>query len=152
MNTRELILPSSDDLFQVNTDHGSFFRTSYSYGLLTRLLEEPSVGNLSLRDCIGLSCDLKALVAAGVNKTSELFDLDVKVAELGSFYFHGAELNEGLWTLASDVIDPKAVELEWTISKDDHENRVTFKAPMFSGAGLAEHHREFEHLFGLSDG
>lgn len=89
MNTRELILPSSDDLFKVNVDHGGFSRTSYSHGLLTRLLEEASVGNLSLRDCIGLSCDLKALVAAGVNKTSELFDLDVKVAELGSFYVWG---------------------------------------------------------------
>lgn len=86
MNTRELILPSSDHLFKVNADHGSFFRTSYSHGLLTRLLEEASKGNLSLRDWIGLSCDLKALVAAGVNKTSELLDLNVKFAELDPFY------------------------------------------------------------------
>ncbi|KAF5543308.1 aminopeptidase 2 [Fusarium mexicanum] len=125
-----------------------------SHELLTHLLEEASKGNLSLRDCIGLSCDLKALVAAGVNKTSELLDLNVKFAELDSFCvwemidrnlrsiqsvykFHEPELNEGLRKLASDVIDPKAEQLGWTISKDDDENLITFKTSMFSGAGLA---------------
>lgn len=158
MNTRVLILPSSDDLFTVNADHGSFFHTSYSHGLLTRLLEEASKGNLSLRDCIGLSCDLKALAAAGVNKTSELLDLNVKFAKLDSFYvwemidrnlrsiqsvykFHGAELSEALGKLASDAIGPKAVELGWTISKNDDENLVTFKTSMFSGADLAGYPR-----------
>ncbi|KAL5627077.1 hypothetical protein FOBRF1_001420 [Fusarium oxysporum] len=154
MNTRELVLSPSSGLFKVNADHGSFFRTSYSHELLTRLLEEASKGSLSLRDCIGLSCDLKALVAAGVNKTSELLDLNVKFAELDSFYvwemidrnlrsiqsvykFHGPELNEALRKLTSDVIGPKAEELGWTISKDDDENLITFKTSMFSGAGLA---------------
>ncbi|KAF5250995.1 hypothetical protein FANTH_3859 [Fusarium anthophilum] len=154
MSKRELVLPTSDGLFKVNADHGSFFRTSYSHELLTHLLEEASKGNLSLRDCIGLSCDLKALVAAGVNKTSELLDLNVKFAESDSFYvwemidrnlrsiqsvykFHGPELNEALRKLASDVIGPKAEELGWTISKDDDENLIMFKTSMFSGAGLA---------------
>ncbi|KAF9770560.1 hypothetical protein IL306_011868 [Fusarium sp. DS 682] len=156
MNSRELILPPRDGLFKVNADHGSFFRTSYSPELLTRLLEEASKGSLSLRDCIGLSCDLKALVAAGLNKTSEILDLNVKFAELDSFYvwemidrnlrsiqsvykFHGSELNEALGKLTRDVIGPKAEELGWTISKDDDENLVTFKTLMFSGAGLAGH-------------
>ncbi|KAJ0144165.1 hypothetical protein HZ326_13033 [Fusarium oxysporum f. sp. albedinis] len=67
MNTRELVLPPSGSLFKVNADHGSFFRTSYSHKLLTRPLEEASKGSLSLRDGIGLLCDLNALVAAGVN-------------------------------------------------------------------------------------
>lgn len=70
MNTRELVLPPSGSLFKVYADHGSFFRTSYSHKLLTRLLEEASKGSLSLRDCIGLSCDLNALIVAGVNKIS----------------------------------------------------------------------------------
>ncbi|KAG5809381.1 hypothetical protein H9Q74_002803 [Fusarium xylarioides] len=154
MNTRELILPPSDGLFKVNADHGSFFRTSYPHKLLTRLLEEASKGNLSLRDCIGLSCDLEALVAAGVNRTSELLDLNVKFAKLDSFYvwemidrnlrsiqsvykFHGPELNEALQKLTRDVIGLKAEELGWTISKDDDENLIRFKKSMFSGAGLA---------------
>ncbi|KAL7754656.1 hypothetical protein ACKLNR_015326 [Fusarium oxysporum f. sp. zingiberi] len=76
MNTRELVLSPSSGLFKVNANHGSFFRTSYSHELLTRLLEEASKGSLSLRDCIGLSCDLNALIAAGVNKISELLDLN----------------------------------------------------------------------------
>ncbi|RBR16950.1 hypothetical protein FVER53590_05705 [Fusarium verticillioides] len=156
MNTRELILPPSDGLFKVNVDHGSFFRTSYSHELLTGLLEEASKGNLSLRDCIGLSCDLEALVAAGVNRTSELLDLNVKFAKLDSFYvweiidrnlrsiqsiykFHGPGLNEALQKLTRDVIGPKAEELGWTISKDDDENLITFKTSMFGGAGLAGH-------------
>ncbi|KAF5673948.1 aminopeptidase 2 [Fusarium denticulatum] len=156
MNTRELILPPSDGLFKVNADHGSFFRTSYSHELLTGLLEQASHGNLSLRDCIGLSYDLEALVAAGVNRTSELLDLNVKFAKLDSFYvwemidrnlrsiqsvykFHGPELNEALQKLTRDVIGPKAEELGWTISKDDDENLITFKTSMFSGAGLAGH-------------
>ncbi|KAF5723134.1 aminopeptidase 2 [Fusarium mundagurra] len=154
MNTRELILPPSDGLFKVNADHGSFFRTSYPHELLTRLLEEASKGNLSLRDCIGLACDLEALVAAGVNKTSELLDLNVKFAGLDAFYvwemidgnlrsiqlvykFHGPELNEALQKLTRDVIGSKAEELGWTISKDDDENLITFKTSMFSGTGLA---------------
>ncbi|KAK2701143.1 hypothetical protein QWA68_000627 [Fusarium oxysporum] len=143
MNTRELVLSPSSGLFKVNADHGSFFRTSYSHELLNRLLEEASKASLSLRDCIGLPCDLKALVAAGVNKTSELLNLNVKFTELDSFYvwemidrnlrsiqsvykFHGPELNEALRKLTSDVIGPKAEELRWTISKDDDENLITF--------------------------
>ncbi|KAF5566748.1 aminopeptidase 2 [Fusarium phyllophilum] len=158
MNTRELVLPPSDGLFKVNADHDSFFRTSYSHELLTRILEEASKGNLSLRDCIGLSCDLKALVAAGVNKTSELLGLNVKFAELDSFYvwemidrnlrsivsvykFHGPELNEALRKLTSDVIGHQAEELGWNISKDNDENLITLKTSMFSGAGLAGHPR-----------
>ncbi|KAF5656521.1 aminopeptidase 2 [Fusarium circinatum] len=154
MNTRELVLPPSDSLFKVNADHGSFFRTSYSHELLTRLLEEASKGNLSVRDCIGLSCDLEALVAAGVNRTSELLDLNIKFAKLDSFYvwemihrnlrsiqsvykFHGPELNGALRKLTRDVIGPKSEELGWTISKDDDDSLIAFKASMFSGAGLA---------------
>ncbi|RKL43325.1 hypothetical protein BFJ72_g4738 [Fusarium proliferatum] len=155
MNTRELILPSSDDLFKVKVDHGGFSRTSYSHDLLTRLLKEVSNGNLSLRDCVGLSCNLKVLVAGRMDKKSELLDLNVKFAKLDSFYvwgtidrnltsihsvhkFHGPELSEGLRKLASDMIDPKAEELGWTISKDDDENFITFITPKFSGVGLAE--------------
>ncbi|KAF4496131.1 Aminopeptidase 2 [Fusarium agapanthi] len=137
MNKRELVLPPSDGLFKVNADHGSFFRTSYSHELLTRLLDEASKGNLSLRDCIGLSYDLKALVAAGVNKTSELLDLNIKFAELDSFYFEEPELNKAIRKLARDVTGPKAEELGWTISKDDDENLITFKTSLFSGTGLA---------------
>ncbi|QGI62724.1 hypothetical protein CEK26_006685 [Fusarium fujikuroi] len=36
------------------------------------------------------------------------------------------------------MIDPKAEELGWTISKDDDENLITFITPKFSGADLAE--------------
>ncbi|KAF5974132.1 aminopeptidase 2 [Fusarium coicis] len=154
MNTRELVLPPSDGLFKVNADHGSFFRTSYSPELLTRLLEEASERNLSLRDCIGLSCDLEALVAAGVNRTSELLDLNVKLAKLDSFYvwemidrnlssiqsvykFHGPEINEALRKLTRDMIGPKAEALGWIISKDDDEDLIRFKTSIFSSAGLA---------------
>jgi aminopeptidase 2 len=158
MNTRELVLPPFDGPFKVNADHGSFFRTSYPPELLTRLLEEASKGHLSLRDCIGLSCDLEALVAAGVNRTSELLDLNVKFAKLDSFYvwemidrnlssiqsvyrFHGPEINEALRKLTRDMIGPKAEALGWIISKDDDENLIRFKTSMFSGAGLAGYPR-----------
>ncbi|KAF5589510.1 aminopeptidase 2 [Fusarium pseudoanthophilum] len=154
MNARELILLGSDGLFKVNADHGSFFRTSYSPELLTRLLEEASERNLSLRDCIGLSCDLEALVAAGVSRTSELLDLNIKFAKIDSFYvwemivrnltsiqsvykFHGPEINEALRKLTREMIGPKAEALGWTISKDDDEDLIRFKTSMFSGAGLA---------------
>ncbi|SCO32214.1 uncharacterized protein FFMR_02338 [Fusarium fujikuroi] len=36
------------------------------------------------------------------------------------------------------MIDPKAEELGWTISKDDDENLIRFITPKFSGADLAE--------------
>ncbi|KAG4260844.1 hypothetical protein FPRO04_04468 [Fusarium proliferatum] len=72
-----------------------------------------------------------SFLTSGVSKEEDAPSFTVLCTQ-SVYKFHGAELNESLWTLASDVIDPKAVELEWTISKDDHENRVTFKAPIFS--------------------
>ncbi|EXL70830.1 hypothetical protein FOPG_13382 [Fusarium oxysporum f. sp. conglutinans race 2 54008] len=112
MNTRELVLPLSGSLFKVDADHGSFFRTSYSHKLLTRLLEEASKGSLSLRDCIGLS------------SIQFVYKLD------------RSELNETLRKLTGDVVGPKTEELVWTISKDDDENLITLRTTMFSGASL----------------
>ncbi|KAF4453815.1 Aminopeptidase 2 [Fusarium albosuccineum] len=154
MNCREMVIAPPKGFFKVNADRGGFFRTSYSPELLERVLEGASKGNLSLRDCVGLSCDLKALVAAGLNKTSELLDLNLKFRKIDSFYvwemidrnlrsiqsvykFHGPELNEALRKLTLDVLSPKAQEFGWSISENDEEVLVTFKTSMFSGAGLA---------------
>ncbi|KAM0209035.1 hypothetical protein ACHAPA_010733 [Fusarium lateritium] len=154
MNSSEMVVSPAKGIFKVNADHGSFFRTSYSTELLHHVLEEALEGNLSLRDCIGLSCDLKALVSAGINRTSELLDLNLKFQKMESFYvwemidrnlrsvqsvykFHGNELTEALRKLTLSIIGPKAQELGWAISDNDDEVLVTFKTSMFSGAGLA---------------
>lgn len=154
MRSHVIIVPTSGELFKANADHGGFFRTSYSAPLLNRLLEEVSKGTLSLCDSIGLSCDFKALVAAGLNQTSELLDLSLIYREMGSFYvwemidqnpksiqsvlkFHDHELQEALRKAALAVLGPKAHELGYDISEDDEDVLVSFKASIFSNTGLA---------------
>ncbi|KAI1027864.1 hypothetical protein LB503_011822 [Fusarium chuoi] len=77
--------------------------------------------------------------------------IDRNLRSIQSVYkFHGAELSEALGKLASDAIGPKAVELGWTISKNDDENLVTFKTSMFSGADLAGYPRSLRwEVFGI---
>ncbi|CAG9953042.1 unnamed protein product [Clonostachys rosea f. rosea IK726] len=154
-NSSELVIPAPKDgtLFKVNAQHNGFFRTSYSSRAFENILSSASKGLLSLRDCIGLSCDLKALVSAGLNKTSELLDLVLVFRKLDSFQvwesidrnlrtvqsvwkFHGPELNEALRKLARDILAPKAHEIGWDVSDEQNEQLVSFKTSMFSGAGL----------------
>lgn len=154
-NTRELTIHIPESSFlKVNADHTAFCRVSYSTGHLRKSIQAAADGRLTLRDCIGLSCDLKALVAAGVNKTSELLDLSLGLmpreeylvwemidrslrSVQAAFKFCDALVTNALEHAVADIIGPKCRELGWEISDQDSDDMVSFKASMFSTAGLA---------------
>jgi aminopeptidase 2 len=112
------------------------------------------MNQLTLRDCVGISCDLKSLVAAGLNKTSELLDLSLGLTKLDSYLIweiidrnlravqsswdHGDHsIQTALRKAIVDIIGSKAHELGWSISDDEESTKIAFKASMFSTAGLA---------------
>lgn len=154
-HSKEMTVRTSESSFlKVNADHTAFCRVSYSTGHLRKLTQAAADGRLTLRDCIGLSCDLKALVAAGVNKTSELLDLSLGllprdeylVWEMidrnlrgvqAAFKFHGDSVTRAIENAVVDFIGPKCRELGWEISEEDSVDMESFKASMFSTAGLA---------------
>lgn len=154
-NTKELTVRTSESSFlKVNADHTAFCRVSYTASHLRKLLQAAADNKLTLRDCIGLSCDLKALVGAGVNKTSELMELlvglmprkEFLVWEMidrnlrsvrSTFKFHEASVTNALKKVVVDIIGPKCRDLGWEISDADSDDMVSFKASMFSTAGLA---------------
>lgn len=146
-------IPGSSFL-KVNADHTAFCRVSYSAVHLRKLTQAAADGRLTLRDCIGLSCDLKALVAAGVNKTSELLDLSLGLMPRNeylvwemidrnlrgvqaAFKFHGSSVIRALENAVVDFIGAKCRELGWEISEEDSDDMESFKASMFGTAGLA---------------
>lgn len=155
MNARELVVPATGNaFFKINADHGGFFHSSYTPRGLKSLILAASKDLLSLRDCIGLSCDLKALVTAGVNRTSELLDLCLGFQSLSSYYvwevidgnltaiqsawkFHDEELKRALRAVARNLLGSKAHKLGWDVSSDDDDILTSFKTSMFSNAGLA---------------
>lgn len=155
VNAKELTIPTSDSSFlKVNADHTAFCRVSYSSGHLRKLLQAAADDKLTLRDCIGLSCDLRALVGAGVNKTSELMELSLGLMSRKEylvwemlecnlrtvqtvFKFHEASVTNALRNVVASIIGPKCHELRWEISDADNDEMVSFKASMFSTAGLA---------------
>lgn len=154
-NVKELTIPTSDSSFlKVNADHAAFCRVSYSTTHLRKLLQAAADERLTLRDCIGLACDLKALVGAGFNKTSELMELSLGLVPRkeyliwemidrnlrsvqSAFKFREATLTKALRNAIADIIGPKCHELGWDISDADSDDMVSFKASMFSTAGLA---------------
>lgn len=155
MNEREIIVPAHGrQLLKVNADHDGFFRTSYSPGYLQTLIQAAIDSRLSLRDCIGLSSDIKSLVVAGVNRTSSLLDLSLGFKKLSSYLlwesidrnlreirsawkFQSGLVREALNKVTLDIIGTKANELGWNISEGEDHTSISFKASMFSGAGLA---------------
>lgn len=155
MDKREITVPAHGrQLLKVNADHDGFFRTSYSPSYLQNLIEAAIDSRLSLRDCIGLSSDLKSLVIAGVNKTSNLLDLSLGFKRLSSYLvwesidrnlrviqsawkFQCGLVREALNKVTLDIIGFKAHELGWNISEDEDETSISFKASMFNSAGLA---------------
>lgn len=155
VNAKELTIPTSDSSFlKVNADHTAFCRVSYSSSHLRKLLQAAADDKLTLRDCIGLSCDLKALVGAGVNKTSELMELSLGLMSRKEylvwemlernlrsvqtvFKFHEASVTNALRNVVVSIIGQKCHQLGWEISDADNDELVSFKASMFSTAGLA---------------
>lgn len=154
VNAKELTVPTAASSFlKVNADHTAFCRVSYSTSHLRKLIQVAAEGRLTLRDCIGLSCDLKALVAAGVKKTSELLGLCLGLMSRkeyfvwkmidrnlrsvqAAFKFHDISVITALRDIVADIIGRKCRELGWEISDKDSEEMVAFKASMFSTAGL----------------
>lgn len=154
-NTKERTVHTPESSFlKVNADHTAFCRVSYSIGHLRKLIQAAADGRLTLRDCIGLSCDLKALVAAGVNNTIELLDLSLGLMPRKeyliwemidrnlrsvqiAFKFCEVSVTHALENAVADIIGPKCRELGWEISDQDSDDMVAFKASMFSTAGLA---------------
>lgn len=154
-NTKELTVHTPEsDFLKVNAEHTAFCRVSYSTGHLRKLMQAAANDRLTLRDCIGLSCDLKALVAAGVNKTSELLDLSLGLTHRkeylvwemidrnlrsvqAAFKFREASVTDAMEKAVADIMGPKCRELGWEISDLDSDDMVSFKASMFSTAGLA---------------
>ncbi|KAI1358997.1 aminopeptidase 2 [Xylaria arbuscula] len=155
MATRELsihFLPS--EFAKVNADHDGFFRTFYELDQLQRLIQAALEGRLSIRDAVGMSCDLRALVSAGTNKTSTLLDLCLSFKNMSDYHvwetidknlravqsafrFQSPAVITALKKVVVDIIGSKSRELGWDISEDDDDTMVSFKASMFSGAGLA---------------
>ncbi len=140
-------------LLKINADHDGFFVTSYSSTHLHKLITAAKEQKLSLRDCIGLSCDLKRLVSSGMNRTSDLLDLILGFREIDSylvwetiernltaaqsaFKFSSTLIRNSLLKLSLDILGTKAHELGWDVSDDD-DTTTAFKASMFSAAGLA---------------
>ncbi|KAJ2904318.1 hypothetical protein MKZ38_008377 [Zalerion maritima] len=158
MNDREMVVQAGPtSLLKVNTNHGGFFRTSYSPKSLQNIIAAASGGQLNFKDCIGLTCDLGALVAAGIKPTSDLLDLCFGLLNSGSFYvwetindhlriirtvwkFHGDKLTESLNKAMLKITGRKARELGW--EDWDHDGPLsitsrTWKVSLFLGAGLA---------------
>ncbi|KAI3399355.1 hypothetical protein diail_7082 [Diaporthe ilicicola] len=154
-NARELTVHNLETSFlKVNADHSSFCRVSYSTSHLKKLIQAAADDRLTLRDCIGLSCDLKALVAAGRNKTSELLDVSLGLvprkdylvwetidrnlrAVQSVFKFHDVSITNALRKATADIIGNKCHDLGWKMSDQDSVDMVSFKASMFSSAGMA---------------
>lgn len=128
-NTKEMTIDISETSFiKVNADHTSFCRISYSTSHLKKLIKAAAGNKLTLRDSIGLSRDIEALVAAGINRTSDLLDLSLglmprkeylvweiihrNVQAVGSaFKFHDASITNGLRKAVTDIVGPKSHEL-----------------------------------------
>ncbi|KAI1145070.1 aminopeptidase 2 [Nemania diffusa] len=155
MATRELSirLPPSE-FVKVNADHDGVFRTFYEPDHLQRLIQAALKGHLSIRDAVGMSCDLRALVSAGTNKTSTLLDLCLSFKNMSdycvwetidknlravqsTFKFQSPAVIIALKKVIVNIIGSKSRQLGWDISEEDDESMVSFKASMFSGAGLA---------------
>lgn len=162
MTTQELIIPfSGKDLLKVNADHHGFYRTSYTGDHLQRLVQAAAAGRLPLRDCIGLACDVKSLVAAGFNKTSELLDLSLGLTKLESpliwelidrnlhsvqmaWYYGKDDIRDGLRRATVHIIGNKSHELGWSASPSEDSPEVATKAALFCTAGLAGDWRSVE--------
>ncbi|KAI1866276.1 uncharacterized protein JN550_007664 [Neoarthrinium moseri] len=154
MSEQELEVPISEETwFKLNANHDGFYVTSYSSELLVSLIDAAAKNKLSLRDNVGMSCDLQRLVASGVNRTSDLLNLiigfrhssDYLVWETldrnlravqSAFKFRGPKITDGLQRLSLEVFGTKAHELGWDVEGDD-DTTTAFKASMFSSAGLA---------------
>ncbi|KAJ3566629.1 hypothetical protein NPX13_g7065 [Xylaria arbuscula] len=121
---------------------------------LQRLIQAALEGRLSIRDAVGMSCDLRALVSAGTNKTSTLLDLCLSFKNMSDYHvwetidknlravqsafrFQSPAVITALKKVVVDIIGSKSRELGWDISEDDDDTMVSFKASMFSVAGLA---------------
>jgi aminopeptidase 2 len=157
MQEREMTINITEGgmVFKVNADHDGFFRTAYSAAHLRRLTRAAVEGqHLTLRDSIGLLYDLRALVKAGINRSSELLDASLELTPMGDYLvweaidrnlrsvrevlkFSGVEIADALDRLMVDVLGAKARALGWTITGEDDNTQVAFKSSMFSGAGLA---------------
>jgi aminopeptidase 2 len=155
MQKREITIETAGlTIFKVNADHDGFFRTAYSASHLRKLNRAAVEGHLTLRDSIGLLYDLRALVKAGVNKSSELLDASLELTPMSDYLvweaidrnfrsirevlkFSSVTIADALDRLMVDVLGVKARALGWTITDEDDNTQVAFKSSMFSGAGLA---------------
>ncbi|KAM7191786.1 aminopeptidase 2 [Naviculisporaceae sp. PSN 640] len=146
-------VPTGSRWAKVNANHDGFFVTGYTSAHLNKLLEAAVNSELTVRDCIGLSCDLKRLVVAGINKTSDLLDLihhfrvvesylvwetiDSHLRALGeAFKFKSPALEFAIQKLAAELFGDMAISKGWDISEGD-DTSVLFKTMLFSNAGLA---------------
>ncbi|KAI0099884.1 aminopeptidase 2 [Nemania sp. FL0031] len=155
MRQREITLDTTGKtLLKVNADHDGFFRTAYSASHLQKLARAAVEGRLSLRDSVGLLCDLRALVGAGITQSSDLLDGSLRLRPMTdylvwdtidhnlqsirtAFKFSGRLITDALNRLARDVLGTKAHELGWVMADREDDAKVVFKSSMFSGAGLA---------------
>ncbi|KAJ8124911.1 hypothetical protein O1611_g8729 [Lasiodiplodia mahajangana] len=141
-------------LLKVNADHDGFFRTAYSASHLQKLARAAIEGHLSLRDSVGLLCDLRALVRTGLYQSSDLLDGSLSLRPMTdylvweaidrniqairtAFKFSGRSITDALDRLTGDVLGAKAHELGWAMTDEDDATRLAFKASLFSSAGLA---------------
>ncbi|KAI1132299.1 aminopeptidase 2 [Nemania abortiva] len=139
---------------KVNADHDGFFRTAYSASHLQKLAHAAVEGHLSVRDSVGLLCDLRALVSAGINQSSDLLDISLSLRPMTdylvwetinrnlqsihtAFKFSGRPITDALNRLTGDVLGVKAHELGWVIADEDDATQLALKSSMFGGAGLA---------------
>lgn len=150
--TLTIPVPGGSRWAKINANHDGFFISAYTPSHLRQLLEAASKDELTVRDCVGLSCDLRRLVVAGINKTSDLLDLIARFRHIDTylvwetidqhlrtlqeaFKFQSFPAVEGIRKLTEDLMGSMARSRGWDLSGGD-DTSVLFKSMLFSSAGL----------------
>ncbi|OIW30151.1 hypothetical protein CONLIGDRAFT_680932 [Coniochaeta ligniaria NRRL 30616] len=83
--TLTIPVPGGSRWAKINANHHrGFFVWAYTPNHLRQLFKATSKDDLTVRDCVGLSCDQRRLVVAGISKTSDLLELIARFRYIGT--------------------------------------------------------------------
>jgi aminopeptidase 2 len=154
LSKREDVFKVQDlDLFKLNADHTSIYRTSYTPARLEKLGRAAKDGLLSVEDRAGMIADAGALAASGYQKTSGVlnllkgFDSESEFvvwneiltrlsAIQGAWIFEDKSVRDGLEAFQRDLASEKAHKYGWEFKDSDDHIQQQFKAMLFGSAGL----------------
>ncbi|KAI1300304.1 peptidase family M1-domain-containing protein [Xylaria venustula] len=155
LRERENVFKLPDlDVFKLNANHTSIYRTSYSPERLAKLGQAAKDGKLTVEDRAGMLADAGALAVSGYQKTSGVlnllkgFDTEesfvvwseiiARVATVQSAWlFEDQAVKDGLEAFVKDLVSERAHKLGWTFTDKDGHIEQQFKAMVFGAAGMA---------------